>query len=674
MKKSNIIATIIFVLLSIACIIAITTCTKTPTIQDGIWTGSGEGFKGEMTIQITTKDGKIVDTELLSIKDSDFAKEYALKLLDTIEEKGTVEGVDALSGATYTSRGVLDAVKDATQKASEKKTKAKIQDGNWTGSGNGFKGEMTVQITTKDGKIVDTELLSIKDSDFAKEYALKLLDTIKENGTVDGVDAISGATYTSRGVLDAVKDATKNATGKNEKSKDSYSDTETDIVVIGAGGAGLSAAVEANSKGMDVIVLEKMPIAGGNTNYATGGLNASETSVQKKLGIKDSNKQFYEDTMSGGKNINDSVLVETMVENSSDTVDWLLAMGADLNDVGKMAGSTNNRTHRPTGGDAIGSHLVQVLENQATKQGIDIRYNNKVTSLIDDTGKVAGVIVETPNGNYKINSKAVIIATGGFGANPEIIVSYKPNLKGFGTTNHAGATGDALTWITDFNGDVVDMEQIQTHPTVVPEKNIMITEAVRGNGAIMINRDGKRFGSEMATRDVMSDAILKQKGKTAFLVFDQGVRDSLKAIEGYASQGLLTEGKDLKELAEKLKIDAKEFESSIKKYNQAVETGIDEEFGRKASEMPRKIEIGPFYAVEVGPAVHHTMGGIKINADTQVLDKNGNVIPGLYAAGEVTGGVHGANRLGGNAVADITVFGKIAGDKATEYVEIVEAE
>ena len=218
------------------------------------------------------------------------------------------------------------------------------------------------------------------------------------------------------------------------------------------------------------------------------------------------------------------------------------------------------------------------------------------------------------------------------------------------------------------------MEQIQTHPTVVPEKNIMITEAVRGNGAIMINRDGKRFGSEMATRDVMSDAILKQKGKTAFLVFDQGVRDSLKAIEGYASQGLLTEGKDLKELAEKLKIDAKEFESSIKKYNQAVETGIDEEFGRKASEMPRKIEIGPFYAVEVGPAVHHTMGGLKINADTEVLDKNGNVIPGLYAAGEVTGGVHGANRLGGNAVADITVFGKIAGDKATEYVEVIEAE
>ena len=362
---------------------------------------------------------------------------------------------------------------------------------------------MTVQITTKDGKIVDTELLSIKDSDFAKEYALKLLDTIEEKGTVEGVDALSGATYTSRGVLDAVKDATKKATGKNEKAKVSYSDTETDIVVIGAGGAGLSAAVEANSKGMDVIVLEKMPIAGGNTNYATGGLNASETSVQKKLGIKDSNKQFYEDTMSGGKNINDSVLVETMVENSADTVDWLLEMGADLNDVGKMAGSTNNRTHRPTGGDAIGSHLVQVLENQATKQGIDIRYNNKVTSLIDDNGKVAGVVVETPNGNYKINSKAVIIATGGFGANPEIIVSYKPNLKGFGTTNHAGATGDALTWITDFNGDVVDMEQIQTHPTVVPEKNIMITEAVRGNGAIMINRDGKRFGSEMATRDVI---------------------------------------------------------------------------------------------------------------------------------------------------------------------------
>lgn len=580
MKKSNLIATIIFLLLSVVCIIAITTCSKTPTIQDGIWSGDGEGFKGKLSVEVTTKDGKIVDAKLTSIQDSDFAKEYAQQIINTVVEKGTVKGVDAISSATYTTKGTLDAIKQAVDKAS----------------------------------------------------------------------------------------------GKSANEKTSYTDTETDIVVIGAGGAGLSAAVEANSNGMDVIVLEKMPIAGGNTNYATGGLNASQTSVQKKLGIKDSNEQFYNDTMIGGKNINDPVLVETMVENSSDTVDWLLAMGADLTDVGKMAGSTNSRTHRPAGGAAVGAHLVQVLENQAKKQGIDIRYNNKVTQIIDENGKVAGVIVETPEGNYKILSKAVIIATGGFGANPEIIVAYKPSLEGFGTTNHAGATGDALNWIEPFEGAVVDMEQIQTHPTVVPEKNIMITEAVRGNGAIMINRDGKRFESEMATRDVMSDAILKQKGKTAFLVFDQGVRDSLKAIEGYANQGLLTVGKDLKELADKLKIDAKEFETSIKKYNEAVETGLDKEFGRKASEMPRKIEIGPFYAVEVGPAVHHTMGGIKINADTEVLNKDGNVIPGLYAAGEVTGGVHGANRLGGNAVADITVFGKIAGDKASEYVEIVEAE
>lgn len=580
MKKSNIIATIIFILLSIACIIAITTCSKAPTIQDGTWSGDGEGFKGKLSVEITTKDGKIVDAELTSIQDSDFAKEYAQQIVNQVVEKGTIKGVDAISSATYTTKGVLDAFKNAIDKAS----------------------------------------------------------------------------------------------GKNDTPKVSYTDTETDIVVIGAGGAGLSAALEANADGMDVIILEKMPIAGGNTNYATGGLNASETSVQKKLGIEDSNEQYIQDTMIGGKNVNDPVLVETMVENSSDTVDWLLEMGVDLTDVGKMAGSTNSRTHRPAGGAAVGSHLVQVLENQVKNRGIDIRYNNEVTGLIDQDGKVAGVIVETPEGNYKINSKAVIIATGGFGANPEIIVSYKPELEGFGTTNHSGATGDALEWIKVFDGDVVDMEQIQTHPTVIPEKNIMITEAVRGNGAIMINRDGKRFGSEMATRDVMSDAILKQKGKTAFLVFDQGVRDSLKAIEGYAKQGLLTVGKDLKELAEKLEIDAGEFEKSVKKYNDAVEKGLDEEFGRKASEMPRKIEIGPFYAVEVGPAVHHTMGGIKINADTEVLNKDGNVIPGLYAAGEVTGGVHGANRLGGNAVADITVFGKIAGDKASEYVEIVEAE
>lgn len=542
-----------------------------------------------------------------------------------------------------------------------------IADGTWTGKAPGFKDEIEVSITTKDGKIISADVLKINDSDFAVNDTKALLAEIVKKGSVSNVDVVSGATYTSKGIIAAVNAALASAKGISEATTAKLEDTETDVVIIGAGGAGLSAAVAAREGGASVIVLEKMPIVGGNTNYATGGLNASETSIQAKMGISDSNEQYIEDTMVGGKNINDLALVTEMVEKSAETVDWLIKLGADLTDVGKMAGSTNSRTHRPTGGAAVGAHLSAALEKAAKAAGADIRLNQEVTKIINENGKAVGVVVSTKDGEYTIKAKAVIVATGGFGANPTLVESYKPELKGFGTTNHAGATGDALTWAKDFNAALTDIEQIQTHPTVVPVKNLMITEAVRGNGAIMINRDGNRFCTEMATRDVMSAAILEQTGGTAYLMFDTSIRKSLKAIETYASQGLLTEGATVAELAQKLGIPEATLEKTVTDYNSYVANGNDPDFGRKASEMPRALVEGPYYVVEVGPAIHHTMGGLKINTKAEVIDTNGNVIPALYAAGEVTGGIHGANRLGGNAVADITVFGKIAGEQAAKY-------
>ena len=440
-----------------------------------------------------------------------------------------------------------------------------------------------------------------------------------------------------------------------------------DVVIVGAGGAGLSAAVAAREAGASVIVLEKMPFAGGNTNYATAGLNASETSVQKKLNIADTNEQFYQDTMKGGKKLNNPNLVRTLTSQSAQTVDWLIGLGMDLSDVGRTGGATNARAHRPAGGAAVGSHFASVMLKAAENAGADIRYNSKVTSIVNKDGAAAGVTVLSNGKKYTVHAKAVIIATGGFGANSELVVSYKPNLKGFGTTNFPGATGDALALVKPFSVALVDMDQIQTHPTVVPVKNLMITEAVRGNGAIMVNRDGNRFEQEMTTRDVMSAAILKQTGATAYLLFDQGVRNSLKAIESYYKQGLLTEGASLAELAGKLNIPPAELEETVKRYNSFVDTKKDSDFARQ--DMPRKIETAPFYAVEVAPAVHHTMGGLAINTDAQVLNENANAVPGLFAAGEVTGGVHGANRLGGNAMADIAVFGKIAGTNAAAYAK-----
>lgn len=548
--------------------------------------------------------------------------------------------------------------------------KTSLHDGTFLGSGDGRNGVVEVEVTVKDGKISDAKITKESETpEIALPAEEQIIAQFVENGSTSDIDIVSGATITSNAILDALDAAVALAQGKEAKSI-SYHDTECDIVIIGAGGAGLVAATEAASKGAKVIVLEKMGIVGGNSNSSTGGINASYTKEQERLGIKDSPEVFYEDTMRGGRNLNDPSLVHTLVDNSAAIVEWLQSplVGADLSDVGIFGGATNKRIHRPQGGGAIGPHLIPLLHKSALEQGAEIRLNNKVVDILEENGNAAGVTVSYAGGEYTIKAKAVIIASGGFGANPEMIEFYSASLKGFGTTNHKGATGDAFKMVEKFNAELVQMEQIQIHPTVVKGTGIMITEAVRGNGAILVNKTGKRFINEMETRDIVSAAVLKGPGKVAYLVFDQSVRDSLKAIEGYAKQGLLTEAQTIAELAEKLQINADSLEATVRTYNDFVQNKNDADFGRNASSMERAIANAPFYAIEIEPAIHHTMGGLKINSKAEVLNASGEAIPALFAAGEVTGGVHGAERLGGNAVADFCVFGNIAADSALAFI------
>lgn len=443
-----------------------------------------------------------------------------------------------------------------------------------------------------------------------------------------------------------------------------------DIVIIGSGGAGLSAAVEAYENGAKkVVILEKMPIVGGNTNRATGGLNAAGTPQQEKAGIKDSVNLMIEDTMKGGYDKNDPELVKVLATNAKESVVFLTELGADLSDVGRLAGASVNRTHRPAGGAAVGAEIVATLKKAIEDRKIEVKLWNTATEVIvDKEGVVSGVKATDKEGKeYTINSKAVVIAAGGFGANEEMVVKYDAKLKGFITTNHAGATGDGIALGTKTGAGVVDMKEIQAHPTVVPGKAIMVTEAVRGNGAILINKDGKRFVNELFTRDVVSEAILEQKDKVAYLFFDDGMRESLKATEEYFNMDLVTEASNVSELADKLKMDKTVLEATVKTYNGAVAAKKDNEFKRE--DMPIQLNKGKVYAIEVAPAIHHTMGGLVINTKAEVLNAKGQPIVGLYAAGEVTGGVHGGNRLGGNALADIITFGRIAGKNSSDSIK-----
>ncbi|MBQ6850142.1 MAG: flavocytochrome c [Oscillospiraceae bacterium] len=441
-----------------------------------------------------------------------------------------------------------------------------------------------------------------------------------------------------------------------------------DIVVIGAGGAGMTAAIQAAQDGAtNVVIIEKTAMAGGNTTRATGGLNASETTFQDRDAIEDSNQLFIDDTMKGGKNINDLSLVTYMAENSAEALYWVNDLGADLTVVGLFGGASVKRIHRPSDTSAVGPVLVKTLMSQIEKLNIPVLYNTKADEILtDENGAVSGVKVTDENGTYTINCKAVVVATGGFGANSEMVEKYNPSLTGFGTTNVAAATGDGIAMGTAIGAATVDMEQIQTHPTVHPETQTMYTEAVRGNGAILVNKEGARFTNEMGTRDVVSAAILEQTDGQAWLVFDHAVRTSLKAIEGYIKAGIVTEAATIEELATAIGADPATLSATMTKFADDVTNGNADEFGREGLELP--LTEGNFYACLVAPAIHHTMGGLKINTAGEVLNEEGNAIAGLFAAGEVTGGVHGANRLGGNAVTDIVVFGRTAGTSANAYV------
>ena len=549
-----------------------------------------------------------------------------------------------------------------------------LQDGEWTGSGEGRSGSIIVRVTVENHQVVKVTVVSQSESSFAQETINTICESAVGRTTEMSVevDGVTGATLTSTGVIDAINMALEAAMGKSVDPSKIYNDGSCDIVIVGAGGAGLSAAVAAaeTDGSLKIIVLEKQGIIGGNTNNSTGGINAAETDIQKGLGIEDSKKLFYDDTMKGGKYENIPSLVQNFVEHAPVTISWLTGLGADLSDVGLMGGSSVKRTHRPQGGSAIGPHLMKVLNDASSKKNIEIRTSNKVLDLLSAVeGSVIGVKVQNANGStYQLTAKAVIIATGGFGANLEMVTGLQPSLKGFATLNHPGATGDAFGWVTAIGGATIQMANIQIHPTAEATNHILITEAVRGNGAILVNHESKRFCNEMDTRDVVSAAILAQTKGEAFLIFDQGVRKSLASIETYANQHLLKEGNTIAELADAIGIPAADLDATLNRYNTQQKAGTDEDFGRSAAQMTAALETAPYYAVCVTPAIHHTMGGLSVNTDTQVLKADGTPISGLYAAGEVTGGLHGANRLGGNGVADIVVNGRLAGIAAAKKV------
>ncbi|SMG55353.1 flavocytochrome c [Paenibacillus aquistagni] len=442
-----------------------------------------------------------------------------------------------------------------------------------------------------------------------------------------------------------------------------------DIIIVGAGGAGMTAALEAKEKGMNPVVLEKMPMAGGNTMKSSSGMNASETKFQKAQGITDSNDAFYEESLKGGHDTNDKELLRFFVDNSANSIEWLDSIGIRLNNLTITGGMSEKRTHRPEDGSAVGQYLVNGLVKNVLSKEIPLFVNANVTEITEKDGKVNGVKVLINDKDEKtISADAVIITTGGYGANMDMISKVRPDLEGLVTTNQEGSTGDGISMIEKLGGVTVDMDQIQVHPTVQQEKSYLIGEAVRGEGAILVNNEGTRFVNELDTRDNVTAAINKLPEKAAYLVFDSGVKSRAKAIQKYEEMGFVVQGDSIEALAKEINVPADQLQATLDTYNKAVADKKDAQFGRTTG-MEHDLSAGPFYAIKIAPGIHYTMGGVKINTNTEVLNKDGQAIPGLFAAGEVTGGLHGQNRIGGNSVADIIIFGHQAGIKAANFVK-----
>ena len=554
------------------------------------------------------------------------------------------------------------------------------------GTGVGKHGDITVAVTFDAGKIQDIKIVKNAENPIlAKKVFTDLKDQVVALSSTD-VDLISGATFSAKGFIDAVNDAAKKAgvtLAKADKkalkkaARELPKTSNYDVVVIGAGGAGFSAAITAKNAGANVVLLEKMPAVGGNSLISGAEMNVAKNWVQPKLGINDDSPELHaQDTFKGGDGKGDMKVINVMTHQALDAAKWCrdyLGVRFEDDNLFFFGGHSRKRALIPVG--HTGTEFIAKFQAKADELGIPVITNMKAEELIKNKdGRVVGVKATMDGSEYTFNAKGgVVLATGGFGANPEMVKKYNPKIdERFKTTDAPGSTGEALYMAERAGAELVNMGYIQTYPICDPLSGaIELIADARFDGAIMLNQEGKRFVEELQRRDVLSEAILNQTGQYCWVLWNDNIgkiSNTVKAhaneYEAFTKQGIMTTCDDLKCIADFTKIPFDQLRKTVKRVSDMAGKGNDKDFNHRAGLMD--MQQGKYYVIKAVPSTHHTMGGVRINEKAEALTAEGKVIPGLWAAGEVTGVTHGTNRLGGNAYTDIIVFGRIAGEAAAK--------
>lgn len=551
------------------------------------------------------------------------------------------------------------------------------QAGKYQAEARGHNGMILLETTFDEEKIVQVDILSEFETKGIGEVAFdRVINQIIEEQTLD-VDVVTGATFTRRAVISIVQDCVKQAGGDVEKLLSNrvlphvnteVQNIEADVVVVGAGLSGISAAASAAEKGAKVIVVERLAYVGGNSSLSTGVFHFGDTDIQKAAGVEDTAEEFNDfllDSAKKGGGERDPIQTEMIAKEGNETIKWMQSYGVAFDDkVSPAMGSPKARSHQSIP-DA--PSMVKSMYMGAQNAGATFMLETLATEIVvNDNGDVIGVRAESISGEkYFISGKSIVLATGGYLANQKLSEKFL-GFKNLHYVGSPGALGEMLVNAMDIGAATVDLDKPFISPSYSRQGNSVITSLVLSKGAILVDNAGNRYCDETASylQTALKTFALKQPQDMVWEIFDDQVRESVYKVKDYIMLDIVHQSDTIEDLAKEIGLDAESLKATVNDYNLACKGEKTDTFGRQI--LGNGIIKAPFYGIRVNPGSNIAGGGLKVDENCRVLKENGSTISGLYAVGEITGGFRAFGYAAGDSLSHCVVSGKVGGETAAE--------